>query len=384
MADTPRGPDLPVRSRRSLRTAWLRIHQWIGIGLFVLLVPLGATGSLSALRPLVEAARHPERRPQSPPPLAPSYGAYQSAAMDAFGPGATVVSLSFRPGQAVTAEGTVRHSLNEHTPDQTGPPVRLTAWLDPGTARVLAVQRRQGPGNDVMAKVHRWHETLMLGRTGRRAVGVLGVVMLIQAITGLILWTPPAAALWFGLRWRRSAATLTNLHYLIGFWTAWPLAFLALTGIGLSFPQVTADAIGQVAAPVQRLAPRGRTLFASRLNPDQAAALALAGETGARIVTLEEPTDSSPSWKFDVVGGGHPPVRLGVNDDSGAVRVIGEKRFSPGNVLQRAIKQLHGADGEGRRWAVWRWIAIVTGFMPLVLALAGLFAFGLRQTARTA
>jgi uncharacterized iron-regulated membrane protein len=366
---------------RGLRTLWLRIHQWIGLGLFVLLVPLAATGSLTALRPTVESALHPERRPVSPAPAAPSFTAYQATADAAFGAGATVTGLSLKPGEAVIATGAMRPSLNEHAPVEHGPPTRLTAWIDPGTARLLAVEKARGRGDGFMAKAHAFHETLMFGRTGRRVVGVLGGFMLVQALTGLCLWWPRASALWLGLRWRRTGDSLTNLHYLIGFWTSIPLAFLALTGISLGFPQVAKDAISQV-APVQALRPPGRTLFASRLNADQAATLAMVGEEGARIVSLEEPTDTSPSWKFEVVGGGHPPVRLGVNDDTGAVRAIGEKRSSPGNVMQRTIKRLHSGDGDGRGWDLWRWVAIVAGFMPLLLALTGVVVFCVRQAKR--
>jgi uncharacterized iron-regulated membrane protein len=377
MVATPRGAALPV----SWRTFWLRIHQWIGLGLFVLLVPLAATGALSALRPTVDAALHPERRPITAAPAMPSLSAYQAAAVAAFGPGATVTTLTLKPGEAVIAAGRMRPALDEHAPRDLGPPLRLTAWIDPGTARLLSVEQRRGRGDGFMAKAHEFHETLMLDGAGRRLVGVLGGFMLIQALTGLWLWWPRAAALWLGLRWRRSGHPLTNLHYLIGFWSSIPLAFLALTGIGLAFPEITTRAISQV-APVQPLRPPGRTLFASRLNADQAAALALAGESGARILSLEEPTDSSPSWKFQVVGGGHPPVRLGVNDDTGAVRAIGERRSSPGNVIQRNVKRLHAGDGDGRGWDLWRWIAIAAGFMPTLLALTGAVVFCARQVRR--
>ena len=377
VADSP-----PAPRSIGLRRFWLRVHQWIGLGLFVLLAPLAATGSLSALRPAVEAVMHPERRPATAAPAMPSFGAYQTTARAAFGPGATLTALSLKPGEAVIATGQIRPSLDENAPGERGPPMRLTAWIDPGTARLLATERTHGRGDGFMAKAHQLHETLMLDRAGRRLIGVLGAFMLVQALIGLILWWPRVSALWFGLHWRRSGDPLTNLHYLFGFWTSIPLAFLALTGIGLAFPQVAKDAISQV-APVQPLRPPGRTLFASRLNADQAATLAMVGEQGARIVSLEEPTDSSPSWKFEVVGGGHPPVRLGVNDDTGAVRAIGEKRSSPGNVMQRTIKRLHSGDGEGRGWDLWRWIAIVTGFMPLLLALTGVVVFCVRQV-RTA
>jgi uncharacterized iron-regulated membrane protein len=366
----------------TIRNLWLRIHQGIGLGLFILLVPLAATGALSALRPTVEAAMHPERRPITLPPVAPSLSAYQAAAAAAFGPDATVTTLTLEDGDAVVATGRMRPSREIHTPRDRQPPARLIAWIDPGTARLLAMETRRGGGDGFMAKAHRFHETLMLDGIGRRLVGVLGIFMLIQALTGLCLWWPRMTPLWFGLRWRRTGDALTNLHYMLGFWSSIPLAVLAATGIGLAFPHMTAEAIGQV-APVQAPRPPGRTLYSSRLDADQAAAIALAGETGARILSLEEPTDTSPSWKLEVVGGGHPPVRLGVNDDTGAVSPIGARRSSLGNVIQRAIRRLHSGDGPAPGWAAWRWIAIVVGFMPALLALSGVIAFCARRFRRT-
>ncbi len=364
------GPPVGAFPRSAIGRLWLRLHKAIGLGLFVLLIPLAASGALSALSPTIDHFAHPERRPHSKTPPAPSFSAYMEAANKAFGEDGTVTSLVMIPGSAVVAHGGVRPRLDEHAPIDRGPPRRLTAWIDPGSAKVLAFETRRGRGAGFMAEVRRFHERLILGNLGRKIVGAMGLLMLIEALTGLFLCWPPAAACWFGLRWRRGEA-VANLHYVIGFWTCLPLAFLALTGMALSFPRATVEAISTV-APVQPLRPPGRTLFASRLNADQAATLALAGENGAQVQTLEAPTDSSPSWKFDLVGGGHAPVRLGVNDDTGAVRAIGERRSSLSNVIQSKIRELHTADGLGRGLRVWRWITVIAGFAPAILALTGL------------
>lgn len=373
-------PPVGEPPRSTIGALWLNLHRWIGLGLFALLVPLAASGALSALSPTIDHFAHPERRPHTRLPPAPSFSAYMNAANQAFGEDGTVTSLVIIPGSAVVAHGAVRPRLDEHAPIDRGPPRRLTAWIEPGTAKVLAFETRRGRGAGLMAEVRRFHERLSLGRTGRRIVGGLGVLLLVEAIAGLILWWPRAAAAGFGLAGGQTEDRSANLHYLVGFWTCLPLAFLALTGVALSFPQATADAISAV-APVQPLRPPGRTLFASRLNADQAATLALAGETGAQVQTIEAPTDSSPSWKFDLVGGGHRPVRLGVNDDTGAVRAIGERRSSPGNIIQRRIRELHTADGPGRGLRVWRWITVIAGFAPAVLALTGLLMI-VRRRAR--
>ena len=372
---------MAVERRPDHRMLVLRIHQAIGLVLFLLLAPLAAAGALAMLRPTIDAAIHPERRPITLAPLVPPLSAYQAAADAAFGPGATVTTLYLKPGDTVVANGRLRPALDLHAPRDAGPPMSLTAWIDPGSARLLAIQKQRGPGEGAMALALQFHETLLLDGAGRRLVGLLGVVMLIQAMTGLCLWWPSVRPLWFGLRWRRTGHVLTNLHHLTGFWSAVPLMILAVTGIGLAFPDMTVQAISRV-APMQPVRPAGRTLFASRLNADQAATIALAGETGARISSVEQPTDTSPSWKFQVKGGGHAPVRLAVNDDTGAVTTLAGGRATSGNVIERAIARVHAADGEGLGWDVWRWIAIVAGLAPTGLALTGVAAFGARQLRR--
>src|SRR5947208_453810 len=72
-------------------------------------------------------------------------------------------------------------------------------------------------------------------------LGLSGVVL--QALAGLGLWGP-RGALTGGFGWRRTPSTLMNLHRLAGFWVALPLAAVALTGIGLAFPTLTAAIFG--------------------------------------------------------------------------------------------------------------------------------------------
>jgi hypothetical protein len=66
-----------------------------------------------------------------------------------------------------------------------------------------------------------------------------------------------------GLRWRRAGdTTISNLHYLLGFWIALPLTFVSLTGIYLSFPQTARSAMSAI-APMNPQA--GRPIFAAQL-----------------------------------------------------------------------------------------------------------------------
>ncbi len=122
-----------------------------------------------------------------------------------------------------------------------------------------------------------------------------------------------------------------NLHHVVGFWMAIPLAILSVTGIWISFPQ-----IGRLVSPPPAEAPReggqrggeggrpGMTppIAHPRLTADQAAALAEAQAPGAELVSLALPTGRrDPSWQVGLLApDAERPQTLRVSDATGAVR----------------------------------------------------------------
>ena len=58
----------PINAR--LRRIWLNIHLWLGLGLALLLVPVGLSGSLLVWQDHVDALINPSRYTVSPGPAA--------------------------------------------------------------------------------------------------------------------------------------------------------------------------------------------------------------------------------------------------------------------------------------------------------------------------
>src|SRR4051794_1640156 len=245
---------VPSTARR-LRTVWWALHRWVALVLCILLVPISLSGALLVWHDALDAVMHPARYAVTGQSTTAA-ATYLASAQQALSPGfaAVVVRFPVNDGpvtvQARGGEGGTRQFL--------------TVYLDPPTGRVLDIVNFR---SSLIGFLHRFHENLTIPEfEGRAIVGWAGLGMLILSLTGLWLWWPRQGALLAGLRWRRSGeATTTNVHYLLGFWIALPLALVSLTGIYLSFPQAARSTMSTI-APMNP--PAGRPIFAARLARD--------------------------------------------------------------------------------------------------------------------
>src|ERR1700742_1372443 len=102
-----------------LRSLWRNLHLWIGVGLFVILGPLGVTGSLLVFDDDIDKWAHPQRYTVSGPAnLDP--GAYVDAARPAFGGRPLPSQLRLPQGKAapVTVQGWVAPAHDGDRPGQ--------------------------------------------------------------------------------------------------------------------------------------------------------------------------------------------------------------------------------------------------------------------------
>ena len=332
-----------------LRRLWFTVHMWIGVGLLVVLVPLTLSGVVLAWRPELDRATHPERYAglHQGPPLGPA--ALIAAASQAFGPEATVDRLNF----AAQPDAPVVATL-------AGPGGRRSAWIDPATGKVLAKGRLSDP---MIVLAHDLHEQLFLPRFGRLVVGILGLFLLTQVLTGLWLWWPRSGGVLEGLSWRRSRFLDARLHYLVGFCSAIPLAILAATGALLAF---------SVHAPAPRRPVPNVVFWAHPLTPkpvdaDQALAIARQLSPGARIATIFLPNPGTPAWRIQLLPpAGTGPVTVRVPADGSAPGLAPSGASDPVSLWSG---RLHAGDTLG---PVWRWIITLGGLAPTLLAVTGL------------
>ncbi len=366
-----------------LRRLWLDIHLWIGAGLLVALIPLSVTGSVLVWHDQIDRALYAQRYATTGPSASRPLSDYAQAAQAAFGDRAqlTQVRLPQEPGDPVVAVGRMRGE-----PGPGGRPRTLNAWIDPPTARVLDTAE---VAKGFTMLMHRLHGSLLIPEIGRKVVGWLGWAMFVSCATGLWLWWPRHGGFLKGLRWRRGASTLFNLHHIVGFWVCIPLAVLSLTGVYISFPQ-TSRALFGLPQPPPRNAP-GRfapPLAETKLTLAQAVAVAQAKTPNAEITDVSVPTrGKEPVWRVGLKApGAERPVTIQVVDATGLAKAGRGGREGPGagsgggqtDEISPLMRRIHDGAGMG---IVWQVIIFVGGLAPALLGISGVVMW-LRRRAR--
>jgi uncharacterized iron-regulated membrane protein len=368
---------MPRSLNARLRRLWLDVHLWVGAGLLAALVPLTLSGAILMWREPIDHALNPERYAVSGSGQV-GIDVYAAAAQAGFGGRAQLsqIRLPQQAGDPVVAVGRM-----PGPPGAEGRSRMLNAWIDPPSARVL--------GTGEIAKgltmtAHRLHESLLIPQTGRKVVGWLGWAMFASCATGLWLWWPRHGRFLAGLRWRRGASQLFNLHHALGFWICLPLAMYALTGVIIAFPE-TASRLAGAEIPVGRGEMRARfaaTLLAAPATPlSTAVATAEAAHPGGRIRSVTWPQQGKrPAWRIEIAEAGSP-VTVVVADDSGTVQPAG--RGAAAGPTQRSpflawARGLHNGSDFG---PAWRTTLGLAGLAPTVLGVTGVVMW-LRRRAR--
>lgn len=399
-----------------LRRFWLDVHLWIGVGLFVVLVPLGLSGSFLVWdRPIDRAVLHPHRYAVTGEARLPA-SAYLEAARAAFGDKAVPQQVRFPESKADPIIVTGRIA----GPPAGGRPRTLTAWVDPGTAKVLDTAETR---NEFIGVMHNLHGNLMVPGIGRKIVGWLGWAMFVSSVTGLWLWWPRNGAVLKALRWRRSPSTLFNLHHMVGFWICVPLAVLSLTGVYISFPKTSHALFGvpPPAGPPGAEAPKGgegkagemrreggprdgegkggegkggdakggerkgggegrapggpgggqaAPLAKTDLSIDAAIAAARAEAPGAEPTQVTLPTAGrNPSWRIQMkTPGQEQAAAIRVGDRTGEAGPARGPQQGQQDPLSRWMREVHDGTDTG---IVWQTIIFVGGVAPFLLGVSG-------------
>ncbi len=327
------------------RKTWFQVHKWIGLCLAILIIPLSLSGAALVWREPLDRLINAERyRTTGSALVAPE--TYVAAAERVLPAGQRIAELGLPEGDEPVTVGATGSE-----PARRGPPARTTVYLDPPTARVLAVAPRSG---GVLRFLHVLHGSLQVPGIGRTIVGWIGVAMLLSSLTGLWLWWPSVGRWTKGFRWRRHRNTDTNLHYQMGFWIALPLFVLSLTGVWISFPGVFGGREGG-----------GRPAFAPPLaEPAQSIDTVVARAAGVAkgpLRTVTWPTEKSADWTVALADG----RRIKVADDGGVAVAAAARK--PGGAM-RWMRRIHDGDDMG---IVWQVVIFLGGLLPAGLAVTG-------------
>jgi len=401
---------MPQSRPFSLRRLFWTVHQWIGIGLFLLLVPIAVSGALLTYHDEFDSLVNPKRWTVSGPEMALTPAQYMSRVKAVAESNETVTGMRFPES---TGHPVVVMARQEVEPDSGRRPRMFSYYLDPPTGNVLDKVDFRASWVGFM---HIFHENLTIPQySGRQIVGWAGVGMLILSLTGIWLWWPRRGSLLSALKWRRAPHTSFNLHQTLGFWISIPLAVVSLTGIYLSFPQQARSLMSSIAP----MAPQGPRAFGAQildkpsLTADEALRLAQVAEPASRPASLFLPTvqarpkgepgrskgeqgskgekgrgkgeqgskkgegreggegrareAASPTWRVQFRDADHNPVTVTVDDQGGAARRLPDPLA--GNRAAQWIRWIH--DGS-RGSEAWRFVVFLTGVFPVIFAVTGL------------
>jgi len=377
-----------MSGRISLRRILVNIHLWLGITFGVIGALLGITGSVLVFDDAIDARFNPQRYAVSSPQLGLLYTEYVKRA-------------------AKAVEGRAR-PMSMQLPDAGGGPIVVNArptaqgeqgfyrvYIDPPTGRVLDIAEAGG----VLGWIHQFHGSLMLrDYGGRTIVGIVGIAMLISALSGIYLWWPPRNQWPRALGYRAGVVFLRNLHYSFGFYGSLVLVLLAFTGIYIAFPDAGHTVTGifwpvsmplprpnaqpphteqKLVAPQPRMEERSPTItldqavaVARALRPDSTAvSIGLpTGPKGFYRVTMREPDDPLQN------SGGSTTILI--DPRSGKIqRHIDPSTRTPADTFLAWLRPLHTGEALGIGGRV---VVCIVGLVPPLLVTTGILMW-LRQ-----
>ncbi|WP_429279286.1 PepSY-associated TM helix domain-containing protein [Paraburkholderia sp. GAS41] len=227
-----------------MRSIFVRLHRWFGIGTALFLFVSGLTGAIIVWHQELDALLNPEFYYAHS--TAPALPALELAnRVEAADPRlrVTYLPLGIVPGQ--TLQMRVRGQLDPAT----GKPYVLDfdqIAVDPGTGLIQA-RREWGALSlrrlNLMPFLYEFHYTLYLPTTGNGIaigvwlLGIVGIVWLFDSVIALVLAFPSLKA-WrksFAFRVRRGGYTLAfDLHRSGGVWVWGLLCVIALTSVSMN------------------------------------------------------------------------------------------------------------------------------------------------------
>ncbi|QOG24000.1 MULTISPECIES: PepSY-associated TM helix domain-containing protein [Bradyrhizobium] len=362
-----RGRNLAGRARRGL----LWTHRWLGLAGGIVVVLIGLTGSFivfyreidAALNPALYAPATPEQR------VVLSEVIRAAAAADAAPISTILVPDRTWPVWVV---------IHAHETQRGHYPNRWTTMVDPSNGKVLG---RRDYINAFALKVYRLHYTLLLYEWwGRELVGVAGFMLLGLTASGLFLWWPKPGRFWRSISIRRDVSLLRfvfDVHGAAGFWALLVLPGLAITGIGLVFPDVVRPIVGVLSQPTPDPSPRiaapppaGTPL----LSPDAIMRRAEEAKPGRAVAMLSPPGETRNTWRVQFrADGADPAVRargaIWLDPWSGAV--LHDRTSDAMSLGDRYVAEqlwLHNGATFGLSG---RLLVFAAGIAPLVLFVSG-------------
>lgn len=230
-----------LQSLKARRKLWLQVHLWLGLSLGLFLALIGLTGAVLVFSHEIDQALNPKLYQTSTPfgttkTLDEIIATAKKAAPSGWG------SVSFE----LPDQSNGNYVFSFYYPTLSPAPEQaksITMGIDPFTAGLTDTRVFYHGSNPLKHSftgfLFKLHYSLLLGETGSVFIGILAVLFLISALSGLILCWPLTG------RWQRvllikrhSSVERFNhdLHQTAGFYSLIVLLALLISGLYFNLP----------------------------------------------------------------------------------------------------------------------------------------------------
>lgn len=356
------------------REFWLGVHTILALTAGLLFVVLGLSGTLSVYREELDLLLNPALALDHPQkemlPLDSLMAAVKEAHPRRHAP--WTLELPRTPDRPATAW----YARPEETAGRLYAPLMVS--VNPYTGEVLASRFW---GHTAATWLADLHTQMLAGRRGWNLVGMLGLLMLVSAGSGLCLWWPGLSRLRLAFRLRHDGRLMQlalDMHRGIGFIAAGWLLLVAFTGFNLAFPKLGETMVGDTGMSHGNEGQELRSTAIPNdhpLNLAQAVLVARGPFPRAEVRRVTQPAGETGSYRINLRQRGeinqrHPFTTVWVDRWSGQILdVKNPARFSGGQSFLAWLWPLHTGEafGAGGRFA---WFC--AGTLPLLLYLTGL------------
>lgn len=360
---------------------WLRLHVVIGMGLGLLFVFAGLTGSLLVFHRAIDAWLNPAMltlaEPTEARPLDDLLASLREAASELPAPSYLDMPQS---------QTDVVHAWYRLRADPGQEPRKLEVLLHPGTGEMLG---RREYGASAISVIYDLHREWLSGNVGETAVGIVGITLVFSIGTGVYLWWPKPGQLYNAFRRPRITSRLQEYYYrhkMTGVSSAVVLVLVSCSGIFIEFHEWLTPAIN-LFSPVTQ----GEPSVFSRGGPghtpisaQQAIDLSRQRFPDAEVKFIMLP--DGPATVY-AVGMRQPNEVLKTGGSSGvwidqysgellAVRDWGQ--FTAGETFVAWMFPLHNGEAFGLPG---RLLVFASGFVPLILYVTALRMWWVKKQA---
>jgi len=233
-------------------------------------------------------------------------------------------------------------------------------------------------GEFVMTWIYNLHYQLLLDKTGRIIMSIVGFVVLVSLITGVYLWWSSRGKLKTAFSFKRNASQKRfnfDLHKLNGIYWFPVLVVIVFTGFFLDLPPH--KSLVETLSPLYKPTSTASipTKDAKRILVDDAVIIATTQFPDAVVKWVETPDGSDGSYSIRLWQSGEPSRRfpktyVWINQYSGQVLSVRDaKKDGSGDTFLRWLHPLHNGEAFGISGRI---IVFLSGFIPLILFTTGM------------